>query len=60
MIAKKDFEKMRRELGDFDNQREILIRKSRDIVKLSKKVIYSVHRNEKSKNHSPLLISLAL
>ena len=46
MIAKKDFEKMRRELGDFDNQREILIRKSRDIVKLSKKVIYSVHRNE--------------
>lgn len=46
MIAKKDFEKMRKEFSDFDNQREILIRKSRDIVKLSKKVIYSVHRNE--------------
>ena len=44
MIAKKDFEKMRKELNDFDNQREILIRKSRNIVKLSKKVIYSVHR----------------
>ena len=46
MITKKDFEKMRKELNDFDNQREILIRKSREVVKLSKKVIYSVHRNE--------------
>jgi len=46
MIAKKDFENMRKELDDLDNQREVLIKKSRDIVKLSKKVIYSVHRNE--------------
>ncbi|MBA3064232.1 hypothetical protein FP803_02230, partial [Candidatus Woesearchaeota archaeon] len=46
MITKKDFEIMRKELDDFDSQREILIRKSREAVKLSKKVIYSVHRNE--------------
>jgi len=46
MITKKDFEKMRRELDDFDSQREVLIRKSREIVKLSKKAVYSLHRNE--------------
>ncbi len=46
MIDKNDFLKMSQELEKHDAQREILIKKSRDILKLSKEAIYSVHRNE--------------
>ena len=46
MLDKKDFDDMQKELKDFDSQRELLIKKSRDVLKLSKQVIYSVHRNE--------------
>ncbi len=44
MIAKKDFENMRKELEAFDKQRELVIKKSREVIKLSKKIIYAVHR----------------
>ena len=46
MIDKKSFEKMRKELEDFENKREITIQNSREIIKLSKQIIYAVHRNE--------------
>ncbi|MBN2421324.1 hypothetical protein JXB27_03540 [Candidatus Woesearchaeota archaeon] len=46
MINKKDFEEMRKELESFDGVREEIIAMSREIVRLSKKVIYSVHRKE--------------
>jgi predicted translin family RNA/ssDNA-binding protein len=46
MLNKKDFEEMRKEFDDFDNNRELLIKKTRDILKLSKQMIYSVHRDD--------------
>lgn len=45
MINKKDFEKLIREISSYDAQRELLIKKSRDVLKLSKQLIYSLHRN---------------
>lgn len=46
MIDRKDFDLMQEEMEDFDNQREELIKKSRDVLKLSKQIIYALHRNE--------------
>ncbi|MCK4589786.1 MAG: hypothetical protein KAT77_05040 [Nanoarchaeota archaeon] len=46
MINKNDFKNMQQELADYDSQRELLIKKSRDVLKLSKQVIYAVHRGE--------------
>jgi predicted translin family RNA/ssDNA-binding protein len=46
MINKKEFEKLRKKLQDYDGKREKLIKKSRDVLKLSKQVIYAVHRDE--------------
>ncbi|MBW3003076.1 hypothetical protein KY337_00810 [Candidatus Woesearchaeota archaeon] len=46
MLDKKDFKDMLKESKDFDSQRELLIKKSRDVLKLSKQAIYSVHRSE--------------
>lgn len=37
---------MRKEIADFDSQREDLIKESRDLIKLSKQIIYSVHRDD--------------
>jgi len=54
MIDEKDFKQMKKELTEFDNQREELIKKSRDILKDSKQAIYMVHRNELSKAESLL------
>ena len=45
-IDKADFAAMRKELEDYDIKREHLIRDSRDIIRLSKQIIYSVHREE--------------
>jgi len=50
MLDKKDFKDMLKESREFDEQRELLIKKSRDVLKLSKQVIYSVHRNEISES----------
>lgn len=46
MIDKKLFEQMRSEIEVFDQSREKLIKISRDVLKLSKGAIYSLHRND--------------
>jgi translin len=46
MINKKEFSQMKKDLENFDKKREDLILISREIIKLSKQCIYSVHRNE--------------
>ena len=46
MLNLKDFEEMRGELSKFDKQRELLINDSRKVVKLSKQIIYGLHRKE--------------
>lgn len=46
MIDKKAFAAMRREIEQFDALREQLIKDSRDILKLSKAAIYSIHRHD--------------
>ena len=46
MINEKELSKLRKEICDYDSQREKLIKKSRDVLKLSKQVIYAVHRDE--------------
>jgi len=46
MLNKKDFENMRKEMKLFDNDREKVIAQSREIVRLSKKIIYAVHRKD--------------
>lgn len=53
MINKKDFKNMKKDLESFDDKREILIKSSRDVLKLSKQVIYALHRsdNDAAKKH---------
>jgi len=46
MLNKEDFKIMQKEISTFDSERENLIKKNRDLLKLSKQVIYSVHRDE--------------
>jgi predicted translin family RNA/ssDNA-binding protein len=46
MLNKKDFNEMRKEFNSFDDNRELTIKKSRDILKLSKQIIYSIHRGD--------------
>lgn len=41
-----DFLKLRKEIQDYDSERERLIKQSRDVLKLSKQIIYAVHRDE--------------
>jgi predicted translin family RNA/ssDNA-binding protein len=44
MINKKDFNDIRDKLTKYDKDREALIKQARDVLKLSKQLIYSVHR----------------
>ncbi len=46
MIDKQDFKKIRERLSKYDNSREELIKKARDVLKLSKQLIYTIHRKE--------------
>ena len=46
MLNKSDFESIRKELHDFEVKREETIQTSREIITLSKQIIYSVHRND--------------
>jgi len=46
MINKQDFKRIRDNLSKYDAKREELIKKSRDVLKLSKQLIYSVHRKD--------------
>lgn len=48
MLNTNEFAKLRKETEDYDNQREKLIKKTRDVLKLSKQVIYAVHRDDLS------------
>tara|TARA_Y100000310_G_scaffold124700_1_gene123390 strand:- start:15223 stop:15780 length:558 start_codon:yes stop_codon:yes gene_type:complete len=41
-----NFTKLQKQIQDYDKQRELLIKKSRDVLKLSKLIIYAVHRDE--------------
>jgi translin len=42
----KNFNYIRKSLGDFERNREEAISKSREVIKLSKQIIYSLHRND--------------
>lgn len=44
MLNKKDFGVMVNEYNSLDEKREKLIKDSRDLIKLSKQIIYAVHR----------------
>lgn len=46
MLDKKEFGKIRKEIADSDNNRELIIQKSREIINLSKRIIYALHRND--------------
>lgn len=46
MLDKKNFESIRKEMAAFEEKREETISNSREVIKLSKQIIYSVHRNE--------------
>ncbi|MBS3112953.1 hypothetical protein J4418_02650 [Candidatus Woesearchaeota archaeon] len=48
MLNAKEFNEMKKDVLKFDEQRELLIKKSRDVLKLSKQVIYAVHRSDLS------------
>lgn len=41
-----NFAKFQKEIKDYDEKREELIKKSRDVLKLSKQIIYALHRDE--------------
>jgi predicted translin family RNA/ssDNA-binding protein len=46
MLNRKEFEKIREELTDFDSKRESIIQLSRETISLSKRIIYALHRND--------------
>jgi len=54
MINKTDFNNMQKELAAYDSQRELLIKKSRDVLKLSKQIIYAVHRGDLNQAQSQI------
>ncbi|MBU0459378.1 MAG: hypothetical protein KKH52_01730 [Nanoarchaeota archaeon] len=41
-----NFAKLKKEIKDYDTERERLIKQSRVVLKLSKQIIYAVHRDE--------------
>lgn len=47
LLDKQDFAKIGREMEDFEKRRELIIKTSREIMKLSKQVIYGIHRDDK-------------
>ena len=46
MLNKKEFGKIRKEIADFDVKRESIIQKSRDVINISKRIIYALHRDD--------------
>lgn len=46
MIDKSDFKAIKKELERQEKERESTIQKSREIIKISKQIIYSLHRND--------------
>ena len=51
------FAKIQKEMHAYDDEREKLIKKSRDVLKLSKLIIYAVHRDE-IKNAAELIVEI--
>lgn len=49
MLDLKDFERMRKELEEFERQREISIVSAREVIRLSKLIIHAVQRNDISR-----------
>ena len=49
MINKKDLDEIRQRMDEFDNVREKLIKRARGVLKLSKQIIYSLHRKDVEK-----------
>jgi predicted translin family RNA/ssDNA-binding protein len=46
MLNKKDLEKIKSDINSYEKQRDRVVITSREVVQLSKKVIYSLHRND--------------
>ena len=46
MLDDKEFKEIRKDLRNFEEEREQTIQKSRIIIQLSKQIIYSVHRDD--------------
>src|SRR3989344_7997529 len=46
MISREYFNKIQKEYNQYDIERETLIKKTRDVIKLSKHVIYATHRKD--------------
>ena len=46
MLNNREFKNIKREIDIYEKRRNELIRKSRDIVRTSKLIIYAVHRND--------------
>lgn len=46
MLDKKEFLKIREEMASFDIKRESIIQQSREVINLSKRIIYALHRND--------------
>jgi len=46
MLDKKEFEQIRKDMESFEEKREEVIKTSRDIIHISKQIIYSVQRHE--------------
>ena len=49
MLDTKEFEEIKKDLELTEQKREDLIQKSRDVIKTSKLIIYSLHRADLSK-----------
>lgn len=54
MLNKQDFKDMEAELRKYDSDREELIKETRELLKLSKRLIYSVHRRNEKESESIL------
>ena len=46
MLNKAEFNKIREEMHELDNQREEIIQTSREVIRLSKQIIYAAQRND--------------
>jgi len=46
MLNQTEFDGLKKELKEYDEKREVLIKTCRDVIKLSKTIIYAIHRNE--------------
>jgi translin len=46
MLDKANLANIQKQFEEADSQRELLIKKSRDVLKLSKQLIYSIHRED--------------